>query len=95
MTSKRKVPMRICIGCQQKMSKKELIRVVRTPEGEAVLDSTGKKSGRGAYLCAKRDCLKRAIKGKRLEKNLQMPVKESLLNDLAELLDNDQGVNGP
>ncbi len=95
MTSKRKVPMRICIGCQQKMSKKELIRVVRTPEGEMVLDSAGKKSGRGAYLCAKRDCLKKAIKGKRLEKNLQMPVKESLLNDLAVLLDNDKEVNGP
>lgn len=94
MIKKRKVPMRICIGCQQKMTKKELIRVVRTPEGEIVLDSTGKKSGRGAYLCAKRDCLKKAIKGKRLEKNLQMSVGEDVLNDLAVLLDNDKEVNG-
>lgn len=95
MIKKRKIPMRVCIGCQQKMAKKELIRVVRTPDGEVVLDSTGKKSGRGAYLCRKQDCFKKAIKGKRLEKNLQMPVDEGLLNDLAELLVNDKEVNGP
>ncbi|MGM0652793.1 MAG: RNase P modulator RnpM [Bacillota bacterium] len=94
MMKKRKVPMRICIGCQQKIAKKELIRVVRTPEGEIVLDNTGKKSGRGAYLCAKRDCLKKAIKGRRLEKNLQMPVREEIINDLAVLLGNDEEVNG-
>ncbi len=95
MIKKRKIPMRVCIGCQQKMAKKELIRVVRTPDGEAVLDSTGKKSGRGAYLCRRQDCFKKAIKGKRLEKNLQMPVDEGLLNDLAALLDKDKEVNGP
>ena len=95
MIKKRKVPMRVCIGCQQKIAKKELIRVVRTPDGEAVLDSTGKKSGRGAYLCRRQDCFKKAIKGKRLEKNLQMPVDEGLLNDLAALLDKDKEVNGP
>ena len=95
MTKKRKVPIRICVGCQQKMTKKELIRVVRTPDSEVVLDKTGKKSGRGAYLCRKHDCFKKAIKGKRLEKNLQMPVDENLLNDLAVLLDNDKEVNGP
>ncbi len=94
MIKKRKIPMRICIGCQQKMAKKELIRVVRTPEGKVVLDSTGKKSGRGAYLCPKQDCFKKAVKGKRLEKNLQLPVEESLLNDLAVLLDNKKEVNG-
>ena len=95
MIKKRKIPMRVCIGCQQKMAKKELIRVVRTPDGEVVLDSTGKKTGRGAYLCRKQDCFKKAIKGKRLEKNLQMPVDEGLLNDLAVLLDKDKEVNGP
>ncbi len=95
MIKKRKIPMRVCIGCQQKMAKKELIRVVRTPDGGAVLDSTGKKSGRGAYLCRRQDCFKKAIKGKRLEKNLQMPVDEGLLNDLAALLDKDKEVNGP
>lgn len=95
MIKKRKVPMRVCIGCRQKMEKKELVRVVRTPDGEVVLDSTGKKSGRGAYLCRKQDCFKKAIKGNRLEKNLQTPVDESLLNDLAVLLVNNNEINGP
>ena len=95
MIKKRKIPMRVCIGCQQKMTKKELIRIVRTPDGEVSLDSTGKKSGRGAYICRKQECFKKAIKGKRLEKNLHMPVDEGLLNDLAVLLDKDKEVNGP
>jgi len=61
-------------------NKKELIRVVRTPEGSVELDSTGKKSGRGAYICADPECLNLAVKGKRLQKALQHEVGEEVLN---------------
>ena len=61
MSSNKKVPMRKCVGCQEMKSKKEMIRVIRTAENEFVLDATGKKNGRGAYLCPDRECLKQAI----------------------------------
>ena len=62
MGTVRKVPMRKCIGCNEMKSKKELIRVIRTPEGEILLDATGKKNGRGAYVCPDRACLAKAMK---------------------------------
>lgn len=86
MVKKRKIPLRICIGCQEKKPKKELLRVVRTPEGKVVFDITGKKAGRGAYLCPLQHCLKKAIKGKRLEKNLQLPLSEELAAELTDML---------
>lgn len=86
MIKKRKIPMRICIGCQEKMPKKELVRVVRSPEGTVELDLTGKKSGRGAYICPREDCFKKAVKGKRLEKNLQQPVSDELIAEISEAL---------
>lgn len=94
MIKKRKIPLRICIGCQEKKPKKELIRVVRTPEAKAVLDSTGKKPGRGAYICPLQSCLKKAIKGKRLEKNLQLPLSEELVTELTAILESECGVEG-
>lgn len=81
----RKIPMRICVGCQEKKPKKELVRIVRTPGGEVVLDLTGKKAGRGAYICPQKECMQRAFKGKRLEKNLQQPLSAELIESLAEL----------
>ncbi len=66
----RKIPMRMCVGCREMKEKKELIRVVRSPEGDVSLDPTGKKSGRGAYVCRDPDCLKRAIKQRQLERQL-------------------------
>jgi predicted RNA-binding protein YlxR (DUF448 family) len=87
MTRIRKPSIRICIGCQEKKLKQELVRVVRTPQGEVVLDLTGKKSGRGAYLCPQTACLKKALKGKRLEKNLQHPVNEDLVKAITALLE--------
>ena len=66
----RKIPMRMCVGCREMKEKKELIRVVRSPEGDISLDPTGKKSGRGAYVCRDPDCLKRAIKQRQLERQL-------------------------
>ncbi len=86
MIKKRKIPLRICIGCQGKMPKKELVRVVRSPEGNVVLDLTGKKSGRGAYICPREDCFKKAVKGKRLEKNLQQPITDQLIAEISEAL---------
>jgi len=86
MMKKRKIPLRICIGCQEKKPKKELLRIVRTPEGKVTFDVTGKKPGRGAYLCPLKQCLKKAIKGKRLEKNLQLPLCEELEAELTDML---------
>lgn len=89
MMKKRKIPLRVCIGCQEKKQKKELIRIVRTPEGDVVLDLTGKKPGRGAYICPLQACLKSAIKGKRLEKNLQIPVSKELVENISAMLENE------
>ena len=64
----KKIPMRRCVGCMEQKSKRELIRVVRSPEGEISLDTTGKKPGRGAYLCPDPECLAKAQKAQRLER---------------------------
>ena len=74
--------MRMCVGCREMKEKRELIRIVRTPEGETLIDPTGKKSGRGAYVCRSPECLKRAIKQKQLERQLQV----SLTNEVNEAL---------
>ncbi len=72
----------MCVGCREMKPKKELIRIVRTPDGEVILDSTGKKSGRGVYLCPEKECLVKALKGKLLEKNLQQPISEEIIERL-------------
>lgn len=74
----RKIPERKCLGCGESKPKKELIRVVRSPEGEISLDFVGKKSGRGAYVCPKADCLKKAKKAKRLEHQLKTEIPEEI-----------------
>ncbi|MCL4425590.1 MAG: YlxR family protein [Firmicutes bacterium] len=84
----RKIPVRICVGCQEARPKKELIRIVRTPEGEVVLDPTGKKSGRGAYVCPSLDCLEKAWKGKHLERALKAPIPPELAETLREAVRN-------
>lgn len=78
----KKVPMRQCVGCQEMAGKKELLRIVRTPEGSVLLDPTGKKSGRGAYIHPSRDCLAKAVKGKRLERALQHPITDEVYAQL-------------
>ena len=70
----RKIPMRMCVGCREMKEKKELIRVVRSPEGEVSLDPVGKKPGRGAYVCRSAECLKRAIRQKQLERQLDVTL---------------------
>ncbi|MDQ0189266.1 YlxR family protein [Alicyclobacillus cycloheptanicus] len=82
----KKVPLRRCVGCQEMFPKRELIRVVLTPEGEIHLDATGKRNGRGAYLCQKQACLQLARKRKSLERSLKTSIPEPLYDDLAERL---------
>ena len=74
----RKVPLRKCTGCQEMKNKKELIRIVRNDEGEFSLDRTGKKPGRGAYVCRQEACLTRAIKQKQLERQLEVRMTEEV-----------------
>lgn len=83
----KKVPLRRCLGCMQSFPKKDLIRVVRTPENEVLIDITGKKSGRGAYLCRDKACLKKAVKAKRLQTNLEVQIGEELIEALSKELD--------
>ena len=78
----KKIPMRMCVGCREMQEKRDLIRIVRTPEGDAVLDPTGKKSGRGAYVCRRAECLQRAIRQKQLERQLEI----TLTQDITEAL---------
>lgn len=81
------MPLRRCAGCNEQKSKKEFVRVVRTPEGEIILDDTGKANGRGVYLCPKRSCLQKARKAKRLEKNLSVAIPEEIWVSLEEKLE--------
>jgi len=78
----RKIPQRKCVACQQMMSKKELIRIVRSPQGEIGIDLTGKKPGRGAYLCGKVTCFKLAKKSKAFERALKTPVDAEIYDRL-------------
>ena len=71
MLKPKKIPMRMCVGCHEMKPKKELTRIVRSPEGEVSLDPTGKKSGRGAYLCGDINCLKKARKTRALERKFE------------------------
>ncbi len=80
----RKTPVRRCTGCGEHFSKNELIRVVRTPEGEVVLDLSGKKSGRGAYICKSAQCLKKARKSKRLEGSLECAISDAVYDRMEE-----------
>ena len=79
----KKIPQRQCMGCRERMEKKALIRVVRTPEGEVMLDFSGKLNGRGAYICPKADCLRKAQKAKSLERSLEVPIPEEVYERLS------------
>jgi predicted RNA-binding protein YlxR (DUF448 family) len=79
----KKIPMRMCIACREMRAKKELMRVVKTPEGILVFDATGKQNGRGAYLCRSSACLERAIKTRALERALEAPLNDFLKEALA------------
>ena len=85
-TGVKKQPIRRCAGCGEHFPKSTLIRVVRTPEGEIVLDEIGKKSGRGAYICKSASCLKKARKAKRLETSLDCIIPDEVYNRMEEEL---------
>ncbi len=76
--AEKKIPMRKCLGCNEMKPKKELIRAVKSPDGEISIDLTGKKSGRGAYICPDKACLRKARKGKRIEKALETAIPDSV-----------------
>ena len=82
MDTKNKQPMRQCIGCREMKSKRELLRIIRTPERELLLDLTGKKNGRGAYLCRNAQCLAKAKKSKALERSFQMDISQEVYESL-------------
>ena len=78
----KKIPMRQCLGCREMKAKKELIRVVKSPEGEISLDFKGKKPGRGAYVCPNPECLKRARKSRALERAFSAPIPDEVYDAL-------------
>ncbi|WP_324717753.1 YlxR family protein [Carboxydochorda subterranea] len=82
----RKVPMRTCVGCRTVRPKREMIRIVRTPEGSVVVDPTGKRSGRGAYICPRPECLEAARRGRQLERALEHPIEDEVFDELARQL---------
>ena len=83
----KKIPMRQCLGCREMFPKRELIRVVRSPEGEVSLDSVGKKPGRGAYVCRRPECLQKARKAKALERAFGERVDETVYAALEKELE--------
>lgn len=91
MSSVKKVPMRKCVGCQEMKSKKEMMRVLKTEDETFVLDITGKKNGRGAYLCHSKECLDKAVKNKGLERSFKQAIPkevyETLKKEMASLED--------
>ncbi len=84
MMKVKKVPQRKCVGCNEMKDKKALLRIVRSPEGEISLDLTGKKNGRGAYVCPDAACITKAVKEKRLERALEKPISEEVYKQLLE-----------
>ena len=80
--SVKKIPLRQCIGCGEMKSKKEMMRVIKTAEGEILLDATGRKNGRGAYLCPSMECFKKAVKGRGLERSFKMAIPREVYETL-------------
>ena len=87
MKTKNKIPMRQCTGCREMKSKKEMLRVLKTAEDEIVLDVTGKKTGRGAYLCFSKECLEKAMKSRGLERSLKAAIPQEVYENLKKEFD--------
>ena len=87
MSTAKKIPMRKCVGCQEMKPKKEMLRVLKTAEDEFVLDATGKKNGRGAYLCSSKECLMKAIQNKGLERSFKQAIPKEVYENLKEELE--------
>ena len=87
----KKIPQRQCMGCRERRPKKEMIRVVRSPEGNVSLDFGGKMNGRGAYICPNPECLKRALKSKALDRSLEVTIPEEVYDRLANEMEAGNG----
>jgi len=83
----KKIPQRTCMGCQAKKDKHELVRIVRSPDGEISVDMTGKKAGRGAYICPEQACLEKVMKSRRLERVLETSISQEVYDRLKEALE--------
>ena len=90
-TPQKKMPVRMCTGCREHKPKNEMIRVVRSPQGEISLDFTGKQSGRGAYLCKSCECLQKARKTRQLERALQTAIPEQVYERLEQQMQSEGG----
>ena len=82
--AEKKIPLRKCIGCGEMKGKKEMIRVIKTPEDEIMIDATGKKNGRGAYICPSSACLAKAIKSKGLDRSFKMSIPKEVYEQLTK-----------
>lgn len=87
MSTTKKIPMRKCVGCQEMKPKKEMLRVLKTADNEFVLDATGKRNGRGAYLCFSKECLEAAIRGKGLERSFKQAIPAEVYENLKKELE--------
>ena len=87
MTTAKKVPLRKCTGCGEMKNKKEMLRVLKTEEEGIILDPTGKKNGRGAYLCPDRECLEKALKNRGLERSLKCSIPHEVVESLKKEMD--------
>lgn len=85
----KKIPLRLCVGCREMKPKKDMIRVVKTPENEIILDTTGRKNGRGAYLCNDVECLKKAVKSSAIERSLKINVEKSVYEEMERQMSNE------
>ena len=83
----KKIPLRRCLGCFESKSKKDLYRIVKTKEGEILLDKTGKLNGRGAYICKSKECLEKAIKSKRIEKEFEVKISDEIYTELKNMIE--------
>lgn len=88
MTMNKKIPMRQCVGCGEMKMKKEMFRVIKTAENEIQLDTTGKKNGRGAYICPNQECLKQAAKNRGLERSLKTAIPKEIMDTLMKEMEN-------
>lgn len=86
----KQTPKRMCVVCRELFDKKDLLRIVRTPEGEILPDRTGKQPGRGAYICDNPECLKKCVKGKILNKVFKTPVSDEAYRKLSELYESER-----
>ena len=87
MPAVKKIPLRKCTGCREMKDKRELVRIVKTPEGDFCIDLTGKKSGRGAYVCKNTECLEAAFKSKGLERSFKCKIPQEIYDSLREALE--------